>query len=158
MKTKTSKLQKSPLLLVGAYYKDNLQEGWSCAFNRNTAADAWHIIEGFTKTFESTYYKQITAFHTEWKKSGSAQSWTEFRKAKVQEIYDIDFPEMIAESHMNVFGTPTRGPLGTPKEYHLNEHVLIVELSLMQTVYLLEKEGLIKSDEYNGMSYAYGTI
>jgi hypothetical protein len=134
---KAAGLNKKGIVIFGAYYKDDADDGVSVEF-----ATFKDPKPGFTKFFYNTMMKCVDAERKEY----------EAGRLTKEEVWS-QLKEAIVEFNIKCFGTPVR-----PQRHHYQIDLMkcLDEINIIMTdIWLLTEIGEIQNDNFNGMNFGY---
>jgi len=137
MALKAAGIPSKGILVFGAYYKDDADDGVSVEF-----ATFKDPKPGFTKFFYNTMKKCVDAERKEY----------EAGRLTKEEVWS-QLKEAIVEFNIKSFGSPVR-----PQRHHYQIDLMkcLEEINIIMTdIWLLTEIGEIQNDNFNGMNFAY---
>ena len=146
------------LTAFGAFYKDSDDDGFSMFVSMmDLNPEAWDALIVWTNDLELVYKQAKAEVFRQWEQLVSPSkswdiTWEAFRQRQNDEAVE-SLQELIKEWNLLAFGSETRPPKGDIRNIGLGREELELFLQIAGLVHMLEREGVIKSDNFNGMIY-----
>jgi hypothetical protein len=142
------------LTAFGAFYKDSDDDGFSMFVSMmDMAPEAWDALIVWTNDLEQGYKQAMAEIFQQWERLDlPSKTWEAFRQERNDEAVE-SLQDYIKEWNLLAFGSETRPPKGDIRNIGLGRDELQLFLQISGLVYGLEQEGVIKTDNFNGMIY-----
>jgi hypothetical protein len=128
------------LSAIGWYYKDNTNDGFS--FMINNGQEAFQFYEKLPAIYEESYQSEMKQIKDQYGMEKLNMSTSVQLKRLIKDYNDLAFGKV------NRLGFNQVGMIITNQMFQI-----VVKIGLL--IYILEKNGKIVSDDFNGMLYTY---